>query len=291
MTKSSLSNINYINNRRIIIVFILLIFIFYTFYFLHNILKHNNIVYIENFDNNKIPKIIIHTWKTKIIPVKYKYDLLSCKEHNSDKEYEYKFYSDEDIDEFLEEFYPEWFKTYNKLPVKIQKIDFFRYIIIYHFGGFYLDLDITVFKNFNDLLHHDCIFPIDKRIKCKYKYRNNRFNDLCKKDNSTETILGQYAFAAKKNNIFIKFLIDNIHKNIDNIVELANSNKTINFVYETTGPDYVTEMYIDYTKDNNLYNKIHILESKRVQYFGEYAKHNFYGTWKDPFTNYDNYIT
>lgn len=272
-------------NKGIIPMFILIIFIFYIFYSIHNSLKHNNIVYIENFDNefeqyNKIPKIIIHTWKTKMIPSKYKKDFASCKKHNPEDEYEYRFYSDEDIDDFLSESYPEWFVTYNKFPVKIQKIDFFRYVAIYHFGGFYLDLDILVYKNFNDLLDYECIFPIDQRIDCTHEHPNNRFKKICNKDPSLSIILGQYAFAAKKNNLFIKFLIDNIHNNIDNIIELHKYDQSKNYIYQTTGPDYVTDMYIEYSRNNNVEDEIHILPSNSGQQFGEYGKHHFYGTWK-----------
>ena len=263
------------NINKVLHVFILLIFIFYIFYFTHNLLKSNNIVYIENFDNNEIPKIIIQTWKTKLIPHKYKNDIKSCEIYNPG--YEYKFFSDDDIDDFLGEFYPEWYETYNKLPIKIQKIDFFRYVAIYHFGGFYLDLDMTVLKNFDNLVKYDCVFPIDQHINCKtYSYK--RFKNICEKDRTLKTIIGQYAFGAKKNNEFIKLLIDNIHYNIDLLVE--KQNETNIYVYASTGPDYVTNVYLEYIKDINHKNKIEILYNSDEQHFGEYAKHNHYGTWK-----------
>jgi mannosyltransferase OCH1-like enzyme len=270
--------------NKILAVFILLVFIFSIFYFIHNLLKSNNIVFIENFDNNTIPKIIIQTWKTKLIPHKYKNDVKSCLMYNPD--YEYKFFSDDDIDDFLEEFYPDWFETYNKLPIKIQKIDFFRYIAIYHFGGFYLDLDMTILKNFDDLLENECVFPVDQNIDCT-TYNKERFTELCIKDNALKTIIGQYAFAAKKNNEFIKLLIDNIHKNINDIIEqykVNNIDDNIdhkkNYIYSTTGPDYVTNCYIDYKADFENQNKIKILHNDIWQHFGDYAKHNFVGTWK-----------
>jgi len=263
-------------NNNIIYILVLLIFIFFIFYFTHNLLKADNTVYLENFDNNNsIPKIIIQTWKTKMIPEKYKNDVQSCKTFNPN--YEYKFFSDEDIDDFLSKEYPEWFKTYNKFPVKIQKIDFFRYVAIYHFGGFYLDLDMTVFKSFDDLLNNECVFPIDQNINCS-TYNEDRFKEICEQDKSLKIILGQYAFAARKENKFIKMLIDNIHNNIDDVV--SKYNDSLKYVYITTGPDYVTDVYIKYMKDINNQNTIKILHHFSGQYFGEYAKHNFFGTWK-----------
>ena len=158
-----------------------------------------------------------------------------------------------------------------------QKIDFFRYIAIYHFGGFYLDLDMTVYNNFDDLLEYECVFPVDQHIDCMNNYKA-RFKEICQNDPSLKNIVGQYAFGARKNNDFIKLLIDNIHENIDIIIE--NFNNSLGYVYSTTGPDYVTNVYINYMSDINNQNKIKILFNKDAQYFGDYAKHNHYGTWK-----------
>jgi hypothetical protein len=129
-------------------------------------------------------------------------------------------------------------------------------------------------------LDYECIFPIDQRIECTHEHPNNRFEKICDKDPSLSIILGQYAFAANKNNLFIKFLIDNIHNNIDNIIELYKHDQSKNYIYQTTGPDYVTDMYIEYIKNNNVEDNIHILPSNSGQQFGEYGKHHFYGTWK-----------
>ena len=90
-------------------------------------------------------------------------------------------------------------------------------------------------------------------------------------------LLGQYAFAAVPKHEFIKLLIDNIHNNIDKYIELYNLyGEKIQYVYSSTGPDYVTDIYINYQNKE----KIHILEYDIAQYFGKYAKHNHYGTWK-----------
>ena len=82
----------------------------------------------EKFSNsiNKIPKIIIQTWKEENIPLKYYKDIKSLMENN--KDYEYIFFTDNNIEKFLEDNYSEYYKTYKKLPFKIQKIDFFSKI-------------------------------------------------------------------------------------------------------------------------------------------------------------------
>ena len=90
-------------------------------------------------------------------------------------------------------------------------------------------------------------------------------------------LLGQYAFAAKPRNEFIKLLIDKIHNNIDKYIENYKKNGDKHqYVYSSTGPDYVTDVYMDYNKKDS----IHILDFDLQQFFGKYAKHNHYGTWK-----------
>lgn len=218
-----------------------------------------------------IEKNIIQTWKSNDIPTKYDNLINSIKKYNPD--YNYMFFTDEDIKVFLKEKYHHYYETYLKLPLKIQRIDFFRYIAVYHYGGFYLDLDVLCLKSFDDLLQYECIFPVDEMIS-EQMCKNKRYKYFCK--NNTKILLGQYAFAAISNNTFIKTLVDNIHNNIDIIVESYKKRNFENYVYMTTGPDYVTKEYIKYKDKQN----IHILQNGKRQYFGDYAKHEYFGSWK-----------
>jgi hypothetical protein len=235
----------------------------------------DRIINNELFDNNTIPKIIIQTWKNNNIPYRYKNDINSVKKYN--KNFEYIFFSDNDIEYFLKNNYPDYYKTFLKLPIFIQKIDFFRYIAIYHYGGFYFDLDIKALYPLDELLNYECIFPVDEIIP-KYKCNRDRFTKICNKN--FYLLLGQYAFGAKPNNKFIKLLCDIIHNNIDKyLLEYDNSDNSENrnkYVYSTTGPDFVTNVYLDYNDKGS----IHILDYPIKQYFGKFAKHNCYGTWK-----------
>ena len=244
------------------------IIIFLCFIILNNLLTFK----YEKFENSKIPKIIIQTWKTDSIPIKYKKDIESIKKYNID--YKYLFFNDNDIDIFLKKYYPKYYESYIKLPVKIQKIDYFRYIAIYHYGGFYFDLDITGLYPLDDILDYECIFPVDENIS-KHRCNTERLKKYCEKD--MNILLGQYAFGAKPKNEFIKLLIDTIHNNIDKYIkEYEMNGMTLQNIYSSTGPDFVTDVYLDYQNKNN----IHILYYNKSQYFGKYAKHNHYGTWK-----------
>jgi len=217
-----------------------------------------------------IPKIIIQTWKTSIIPSKYTKLIDSIKQYNPD--YKYLFFTDKEIETFLKVNYPEYHQTYLNLPIKIQRIDFFRYVAIYHYGGFYMDLDMNCLKSFDDLLKYNCIFPVDEFIAdsmCKLP----RYKTIC--DKGQYFLLGQYAFAAAPRDPFIKNIIDVIHANIDRYVKNVIYNSD-DYVYKTTGPDFVTNVYINYPEKKDIF----VLSNGKRQYFGDYAKHNFFGTWK-----------
>ena len=263
----------------IIIVIITILFIIYKLYEIYN--KNNapnknnknshlSLANSEITRKKTIPKIIIQTWKSDLIPQRYMELIDSIKEQNPD--YEYLFFTDESIAQFLNMHYPEYYQTYLKLPVKIQRIDFFRYIAVYHYGGFYMDLDVNGLKPFDDLLDYECIFPIDEYIK-KRMCTAKRYKPFC--DKGYYYLLGQYAFAAAPKHPFIKSLIDDIHANINKHIRNVNL-KSEDYVYKSTGPDFVTDMYIKYENQNEVF----ILNNGKRQRFGDYAKHNYFGTWK-----------
>ena len=223
-----------------------------------------------------IPKIIIQTWKSHDIPEKYKSDMESIRKLNPD--YTYLFFTDKDILEFITGHYPQYLNTFLKLPILIQKIDFFRYIAVYHYGGFYYDLDMKGLNSLDDLLNYECVFPIDTNIN-KYMEKIPRYE----KYSDLHFLLGQYAFGAKPKHEFIKLLIDTIDKNIDLYIStydtaymgLMPGDKN-RYVYSSTGPDFVTDVYMGYMNKPNIKILFHDIN----QYFGKYAKHNYYGTWK-----------
>jgi len=215
---------------------------------------------------NQIPKIIIQTWKDNNIPEKLKMYQDTIKKYNP--EYKYLFFTDIDINNFIQKEYPQYWDKFNGFPQKIQKIDFFRYLAVYHYGGFYMDMDMICLKNFDELLHYSLVFPAEFIMhdrRCNYWIRHKRTFYDCTK---TDVQYGQYAFAAKPKHPFLKLLIDNTTYNVN------TTNKEYK-IYFTTGPDFVTKQFI-----NNPQNVKILYNGIKPHYFGDYAKHTFYGSWK-----------
>ena len=225
-----------------------------------------------------IPHNIIQMWVGPVQALsKYKSYIQSVKSLNPDCQY--MFFDKDDIDYFFKNHYPEYFKTYNSLPLLIQRLDFFRYLAIYHYGGIYLDLDIKALKPFDSsFFNHSSVFPVDEYLSDNLIHVP-RFEPFLKK--GCRFLLGQYGFGAEKKHPFLMYLVESIHSNVHKIVEEYKRNPMKKrakewFVYKTTGPDYVTDIYMEYGNKNS----ITILDNGKRQYFGNYAKHNYFGTWK-----------
>jgi mannosyltransferase OCH1-like enzyme len=252
------------------IIIITIIIILYLLYLYREDAEYFDIV----TSNKNTKKNIIQTWKNNKIPYKYHSGIKSLKNYNND--YNFIFFTDTDIEVFLKNNYPEYYKTYLLLPYKIQKIDFFRYIAVYHFGGYYFDLDISADDKLDKLntKNNVAYFPIDMHIDEKNidQPRFKKYADL-------GFLVGQYAFYAPKYHPFIKSLIDGIYNNIQ--MYISEKKNTEQYIYDTTGPDYVTQKFIKYmgTIDYRNY-PVHILQHPSNQKFGRYASHNYFGTWK-----------
>lgn len=226
----------------------------------------------------KIPRRIIQIWKTFTKPYPKKFAKLQDKLRAHNPDYEYIFFKDNEVDNFLQTHYPEYYKTFIKLPIYIQKMDFFRYVTMYHFGGFYFDLDIESLEPLSAaLLQQHNIFPVDNYFQNKFRDLNRQWVNY----KNTQINLGQYAFACETGSEFIKTIVDAIHTNVDKFIDDYNTNVVVNisnyenYVYFTTGPDLVTLMFNIFDRKDQVF----ILESNR-QYFGPFARHLFVGMWK-----------
>lgn len=236
---------------------------------------------------NKIPKIIIQTWKTRQIGGVIGNLIQKLKSNNPD--FEYKFFDDNDIIQFIETEYPEYLDTFNNFEYTIQKIDFFRYLAIHHFGGFYFDIDMDINKNISELCKYECIFP---------KESNLDTDILDFRKHNLKIVIGNYAFGACPKNSFLKLCIDNIVNTRIKHSDIPNNNKRyetcvqnhigkmialtsyMDHVLYTTGPVLISQSYIDFIEKEKI--KILICDNSSVKYpFGNFGYHLAIGTWKN----------
>ena len=60
----------------------------------------------------------------------------------------YKMWNKKDCELLLVDKYPEYIDLYNEFRYDIQRADFIRYIILYEYGGIYIDCDVIFLKNY-----------------------------------------------------------------------------------------------------------------------------------------------
>jgi hypothetical protein len=161
-------------------------------------------------------------------------------------EFEHRYYDFKELELFFSNHYCEYLEFYKNIKLDIVKLDFARFCLVEHFGGMYVDMDVFCFNNFfYDLIGDVVLFAGWKKLRKK---------DLL------EEYVGNYMFASKPKNIFLKNFINNQ-------VEL----------YKKYGDNLSTEQYIFFfspiefsrffLENHNNYNNI--------QYFGDRTEHSW----------------
>ena len=175
-----------------------------------------------------IPKIIHQTWKTNVVPEKWEDAVESCKTTNS--EYKYILWTDEMMEQFVEKEYPDFLNVYKSYPHNIQRCDAFRYLVLYKYGGIYLDMDIVCKVKLNAFLKYDFVLPKSSNVSSSFT-------------NSFLMVIPKHPF--------IKFCIDNLPSYVDAYSYFGNHLHIMN----STGPLFLTNMIDKYGRQNitNMY--------------------------------------
>lgn len=98
-----------------------------------------------------IPKKIYQSWKTKDISGPTAENVQKIKDLNPD--YEYELYDDKDCLKFiLENFGENYGNAFSALSAGAFRSDFWRYCMLYTYGGVYLDIDMVPLIPFSSLI-------------------------------------------------------------------------------------------------------------------------------------------
>ena len=109
-------------------------------------------IIVNSERKDSIPKIIHQTAPAD----KAKWNAIwePCQQSWKDKftEWEYKMWSDEDLDNLIKTKYNWFYEIFKSYTSKIMRIDSARYFILYEYGGIYADMDYECVKNFENIL-------------------------------------------------------------------------------------------------------------------------------------------
>lgn len=181
-------------------------------------------------DNNhiypKIPRIIHQIYEDLSGPPSYLKSISkSWKELNPD--WEYRFWDKNDMEAFLKEYYPELMPTYQAFPYNVQRWDAIRYLILYQFGGLYVDMDYECTENITSIL---CNLECGMGLEPEAHAIRNRMPYL----------VGNAFMATVPNHPYFKELIDAVfYDSKDESSSICSDNLVLN----TTGPFMTTRIY------------------------------------------------
>lgn len=165
-----------------------------------------------------IPKVIYQTFKSSNIPWITKLYIWNFRRKN--RAYSYEFYDDLRIDTFIKSnFDSNIYNAYSKLQIGAAKADFFRYAILYIYGGIYLDLDSDLLVSLDGVLTEE-----DTAVITREGYHTEFFV--------------QWGLIYDKGHPFLK-------RTIDYIVDNINNRRHLHDVHALTGPTIYTKAIND----------------------------------------------
>jgi hypothetical protein len=224
-----------------------------------------------------IPKRIIQTAKSRELPLTEKAAVGTVRSLNPD--YEYMFFDDLQVDAFIaaqDRMHQQAFRSFR---IPIQRYDFFRYLAIYQFGGFYFDTDVLLASGVDALLQHDCVFP----------YEELTLYAFLREECGMDWEIGNYAFGAAPGHPFIERIIENCHRAQRDPAWAQQMLGSIPALFQrdflvfcTTGPGLISRTLAEYGDASASVTVLFpgdVCDSGTWHQFGEYGVHAMQGSW------------
>jgi mannosyltransferase OCH1-like enzyme len=172
-----------------------------------------------------ISKNIFQTWYTKNLPSQIKHSIDEMIDING--EYDYFIYDDDDMYDFVKKEYGySIYKRFLDIKIGAMRADIWRYMILYKYGGVYLDIDSILYGKISDL--------------------NNKNSSIITRERNP--------------GLFVQWMLlfdvghPILHKCIEKCIE--NINKvSIYDVTQLTGPHLFTSCVNDFFGDKDIYFK------------------------------------
>ena len=227
-----------------------------------------------------IPKRIIQTDKSADLPLLAKAATTNLRLLNPD--FEYLFFDDAAVEKFIDAEFPQYRSMFDSFSVRIQRYDFFRYLAVYRFGGFYFDTDVFLASNLEDLLGFGCVFPFEELT----------LNRFLREEYGMDWEIGNYAFGAAPGHPFLAAIIRNCVRAQQQPEWAQAMMKSIPrmfrsdfFVFDTAGPGLVSRTLAEYAGAPDQVKVLfpeNVCDLKSWHCFGAYGVHLHGGTWREP---------
>ncbi|KAL3857854.1 hypothetical protein ACJMK2_012484 [Sinanodonta woodiana] len=113
--------------------------------------------------NTRIDKLIHQSWKTKDVPMQFmKYIESFVINHPS---WGYMFWTDRSMRKLIKDHYSSLLPIYDNYPHPLNRPDAVRYVILFHFGGVYSDLDVHSLRPLDPILRkYTCLLAQEPHV-------------------------------------------------------------------------------------------------------------------------------
>ncbi|KAL4231114.1 hypothetical protein ACF0H5_008697 [Mactra antiquata] len=174
----------------------------------------------------RIPHIIHQTYTGIFVPVQY--TMFAEKIAKMHPSWKYYFWTDDSARKLLVDKYQWLLPVWDKMTLSIHRGDLLRYVVLYEFGGLYLDMDVDTLIPLDPvMMKYACIIPTEPFEHNVFIYKRTFF--------MTNAIM----FCRPKHPFF-KSILDTIR----------DMNLTYNHVVMDTGPGLVTRVFTTYNNIN-----------------------------------------
>ena len=225
-----------------------------------------------------IPERIIQTGKSIDLPLPNRVSVASLTSLNPT--FDYRFFDDAAVTAFISTEFPQYRDVFESFRFRIQRFDFFRYLAVYRFGGFYFDLDFFLGSGLSPLLETGCVFP----------YEGLTFSRYLRDTHNMDWHIGNYAFGAAPGHPFIAAVIENCLRAqqdpswaepmMRGTPRLSRAEFT---VLNTTGPGLISRTF---SENKSLADTVTVLfpddpcDMRNWNRFGDFGVHLMDGTWR-----------
>lgn len=216
---------------------------------------------MEHFTSTPVPKLIHQIWfQGKVNAPEYliEHHNLWLQKHPN---YRFIFWDQSSIENLINDIdTPDliWIKdTYFSFKLLIQKIDFAKYIILYVYGGIYLDLDIKCLKSLDNLLQSKDL--TNKNIilsSLTYDFGQRVIIFLSGHFNTSNLVNNGIIMAAPKHPFILDLMI-RVNKSKNNYYKYVNNSL---YIFYSTGPIVLSKTVSKYINNPDTPNDIHILD-------------------------------
>ena len=173
----------------------------------------------------KIPQVIHQTWRNHEIPPSFLEMAHTWQKQHPG--WEYCFWTDEMNRNFIKQHFPIFLDQYDNYPTNIQRVDAFRYFVLYKYGGIYIDMDFQCLKNITPLIENaSCVLGKEPAEHCAMHNKH--------------VIISNALMASTAGHPFMKALCYEL-ENDTHFTDHPNDR-----ILETTGPFMVSRLYDSY---------------------------------------------